>query len=87
MGTELLGRGLPKVWLKNPVEPDKHQSGRDFTPLEAQVLDEMEVGRNEVVGKMKHDRGKGHAMGPALRNAKKKRLTYIDGKAEWIPIG
>lgn len=87
MGTELLERGIPNVWSKNPVEPDTHPSGREFTAQEVEFLDKLELGRNEVVGKMKHDRGKGHAMGPALRNAKKKRLTYIDGKAEWIPIG
>jgi len=87
MGTELLDRGLPSIWSKNPVEPDTHESGRDFSPLEVQVLDEMEQGRNEVVGKMKHDRGKGHAGGPALRRAiGRKRLTYVDGKAVWIPL-
>lgn len=75
MGTELLDRGLPMMLTKGcSAYPDHHESGRDFTPQEVQVLDGLELARNEVVGRMKHDRGIGHAGGPALRKARKVRI-------------
>ena len=76
MGTELLERGIPSIWTKTAVESDRHESGREFTAQEVEFLDKLELGRNEVVGKMKHDRGKGHAGGPALKkviNSNKRR--------------
>jgi len=61
--------------MRKTVESDLHESGRPFTPQEAEVLDKLEIGRNEVVGKMKHDRGKGHTSGPSLRKARKVRIA------------
>ena len=72
------------------IDKNKHcvdESKDDaFTPQQVEFLDKMELGRNEVVGKMKHDRGKGHTGGPSLRRAHKKRLTYVNGKPVWVPL-
>jgi len=76
------------------IDKDKRtvdESGdKDFTPQQIQCLDGLELGRNEVVGSMKHDHGIGHAGGPALRKAiGRKRATYpngIDGEVVWVPL-
>jgi len=84
MGTKLLDQGLPRIWSKTPVESDLHKSGREFTAQEVQFLDGLELGRNDVVGKMKHDRGIGHAGGPALKQIIKsnKRRKELEKQAK-----
>lgn len=57
---------------KTNVMPD--ENGREYTAQEAAFLDRMELGRNEVVGKMKSRKGKGHASGPSLKRAHKRRI-------------
>jgi len=63
------------------IDKDKHaidESGdKDITPLQAQVMGEMDERRSEVVGKMKFDRGVGSSIGVGLRPGVTKRM--VDG--------
>lgn len=77
---------MPLTIIDKDKKSVDESKDKDFTPQEVDVLHKLELGRNEVVGKMKHDRGKGHTSGPALRHAHKKRLTYVDGKPVWVPV-
>ena len=53
---------------------------KDFTPQEIDCLDRMERGRNEVVGKMKFDRGVGSSIGVGLKNGVTAR--FVNGR--WV---